>query len=677
MHRGRWVAAALLATATVLWASGVATAHPGHEVGGNDGIVNTRQEVYSNQKTDQHGPADDHLPASKQAVQLLGKERVTTEEGRVSDVAYNNNTDFAYVGKWAGGAPPPQCTGGVWSLDVTDPTNPVRKKFLSSHRNTYATEGIQVLTDVDTASFTGDLLLISNETCGPGGVGGLTIWDVTNPTAPVKLSEGIGDFVSEGGPDPVAHDAHSVMGWNAGENAYAIAIDNIDGNTGDLDFFDISDPTAPVWLSETGIDDWPAAEVNAFGDFPTSHDFDVRFLNGSWFVMVSYWDAGWVLLNVDDPANPVFVDDSNYAACDQLVPTACPPEGNAHQGEWDLVGDSFIGTDEDFSAYRLIFEVTTGPHAGPYDAGEFAWTTPIVDEPDKSMNGPTIFGGYGCPESTDDVPTAEEAKEMYDLTLEPDEDLILVTERGPVQDPNDPYEACFFSQKVEFAQDLGYDAAMVANHHVGAGEGDFPDAFICGSQGHIFTPTIPGTCIGHKGMHDIFDTGTPPQNYPPDYTVPYPVGDPTDVEPDAGDLGAEVAATAVFDGWGYARLLQADQPGFPEEDQFAIDEAIDEDFAQGFGDLTVHEVANELYNENRDHLAYFAWYSGGFRVAKFSETSIQEVGHFIDQGGNNFWGVQITDQTHGPRGGRRVVLASDRDFGLYVFKYTGSVSPLP
>ena len=66
------------------------------------------------------------------------------------------------------------------------------------------------------------------------------------------------------------------MGWIDGDNAYAIAIDNIDGNDGDLDFFDISDPANPVWLSETGIDDWPTAEVNAFGDFPTSHDFDVR-----------------------------------------------------------------------------------------------------------------------------------------------------------------------------------------------------------------------------------------------------------------------------------------------------------------------------------------------------------------------------------------------------------------
>ena len=102
--------------------------------------------------------------------------------------------------------------------------------------------------------------------------------------------------------------------------------------------------------------------------------------------------------------------------------------GNAHQGEWGLDGNTFIGTDEDFSADLLTFDVTTGPHAGPYEAGEFSWTTPIVNEPDQSMNGPTIFGGYGCPQSTDDVPTAAEAMEMYDITLEENEDLILVTQ---------------------------------------------------------------------------------------------------------------------------------------------------------------------------------------------------------------------------------------------------------
>lgn len=667
MHRGRWVAAALVATATVLWASGVASAHPGHEVGGNDGIINTEQEVFSEGRH-QHGGPGGHYPSGRLNVRQLGTEQVTTEEGRVSDVAWNNNTDYAYLGKWPAGTSAPACTGGVWPVDVTDPNNPVKRRFMSSHRNTYVTEGLQVLTDVTTASITDrDLLLISNETCGPGGVGGLTIWDVTNPTAPVKLSEGIGDFMTGTTASPVAHDAHSVMGWVDGDKAYAIAIDNIDGNDGDLDFFDISNPSAPVWLSETGIADWPTAEVNAFGDFPTSHDFDVRNIDGTWYTMVSYWDAGWVLLNVDDPANPVFIADSEYLACDPVNPNACPPEGNGHQGEWDLDGDTFIGTDEDQSPFRLVSEILTGPNAGTFDAGEFGWTPSITQEPDKSMNGPTIFGGYACPDDRAGIMTADEAKAAYGITLDPGEDLILVTQRGPVQDPNSPGEACFFSEKVETAQLLGYDGAVVANHHVGAGSGDFPDAFICGSQGHAFTPTIPGTCIGHRMMHLIFDRT-------PDYTVPYPPGDPGDLEPDVNELGEEVAFSAIYDGWGYARLLDADDPALPELDQMAVPSTNDPAFAQGFGDQSVHEVAVELLNPNQDHMAYFAWYDTGFQVGKFNDTTIERVGWFQPPGGSDLWGVQITDKVHG---GRRVVVVSDRDFGLRVFKYIGPIAPLP
>lgn len=43
------------------------------------------------------------------------------------------------------------------------------------------------------------------------------------------------------------------------------------------------------------------------------------------------------------------------------------------------------------------------------------------------------------------------------------------------------------------------------------------------------------------------------------YTVPYPVGDPGDLEPDIGDIGnGKIDATAFFSGWGGSRLLDAD-----------------------------------------------------------------------------------------------------------------------
>ena len=70
-----------------------------------------------------------------------------------------------------------------------------------------------------------------------------------------------------------------------------------------------------------------------------------------------------------------------------------------------------------------------------------------------------------------------------------------------------------------------------------------------------------------------------------------------------------------------------------ELDTYAIDEAQDPAYATGFGDLSVHEVATSQRNED---LAYLAYYAGGLRVIDVGSGEIEEVGAFIDEGGNNF-----------------------------------------
>lgn len=71
---------------------------------------------------------------------------------------------------------------------------------------------------------------------------------------------------------------------------------------------------------------------------------------------------------------------------------------------------------------------------------------------------------------------------------------------GPVGDPSHAHDACFLSEKVETAQLLCYDAAIIANHHEGSLGGVRPDAYFCGGQGHIFTITASALCSGHRAM---------------------------------------------------------------------------------------------------------------------------------------------------------------------------------
>jgi hypothetical protein len=142
----------------------------------------------------------------------------------------------------------------------------------------------------------------------------------------------------------------------------------------------------------------------------------------------------------------------------------------------------------------------------------------------------------------------------------------------------------------------------------------------------------------------------------------------TQASPAIGSPASSVAIEAIFDGWGYVRLFETSIPnrvGVPGSigllDTFAIPESQDPAFAEGFGDLSVHEVA--LDPDPRKRLAYVSYYAGGFRVLKYGPLGLRQVGAFIDEGGNNFWGVEV----HKIRG-QQYVLASDRDFGLYIFR---------
>ena len=151
----------------------------------------------------------------------------------------------------------------------------------------------------------------------------------------------------------------------------------------------------------------------------------------------------------------------------------------------------------------------------------------------------------------------------------------------------------------------------------------------------------------------MFDTA-------PAFGVPYNDTDEVAI----GTVGEKIAATSIFDGWGYTHLFRNSGEEMVPVDHFAIDEALDPRFGEGdFGDLSVHEFATDP----TEYLAYSAYYAGGMRVMRFGDAGLEQVGKFIDEGGNNFWGVE---QFTTPQGDR-LFAGSDRDYGLYLFRYTG------
>jgi len=103
-----------------------------------------------------------------------------------------------------------------------------------------------------------------------------------------------------------------------------------------------------------------------------------------------------------------------------------------------------------------------------------------------------------------------------------------------------------------------------------------------------------------------------------------------------------------------------------EIDNYAVAEGIDPAFRAGFGTLSVHEVAMD----KADNIAYLSYYDAGLRVVRFGNDGIHEVGHYIDASGNDFWGVQA-HRLPGDPSETTYILGSDRDSGLWIFRYTG------
>ena len=599
-------------------ASPVLAAHgdTGHVIG--DDVVDTAIEADAAHHIDeQHGGAGGHLAASSLNVDLVGQLTVSgIVPGRISDVGVLGN--YAYLGAFN----QPCGSGGVYIVDISDPTAPTEVGFIPTAAGSFVGEGVQAIS-LNTPSFKGDILVFNNEICALSGsqIGGFSIYDVTDPSSPAALVVGAGDPTPSG--NSATNQIHSAFAWQQGKKAYVVIVD--DEEVADVDIFDITNPSAPVQIAQVGLANWPGAQ-NAqsagIGTFRASflHDMVVKKVQGHWYMLMSYWDAGYIVLNVDNPAAPVFVNDTDFTDPDPETGFS-PPEGNAHQAEWSHNNKYIIATDEDFSPFRTTVGVTSGPFAGSNFFASQGNAVPQIT-PGSPLSGPTYFVGLACAA----------------LPAAPVTGAIAVVERG----------TCSFTAKVTNVQNAGYAAGIVMNS---AAPGNCEAVVNMAAAG-----TIPFLFVSRSSGFAILGiTGYNPANCPSGSNPSLP---------SAGTAGSTVTLSAVFDGWGYVHLFDA--ATLTEIDTYAVPEALNPSFATGFGALSVHEVATDIDSD----LAYLSYYDAGLRVIKFGPSGIAEVGHYIDAGGNDFWGVQVfrlpgdpTEQTY--------VAASDRDSGLWIFKYTG------
>ena len=566
-----------------------------------------------------------HNEVANKSIGVVSKLKMSgVVDDRIADVSVHRST--AYLAARDGQA----CEAtGVHVVDIADVAAPREIAFIPAEKGSYPGEGVQALT-ISTPAFSGDILVTNNEKCKqPGGFGGINIYGVSNPAAPEVLTQGFGDDTGNSRRQSV-HQTHSVFAWQEDSKAYAVMVDNEE--SADVDIVDITDPRRPVLVTEYDLAKQTPQilQPNTRLDEVFLHDVIVKEINGRQIMLASYWDGGYVQLDVTGiPTTPVYLSDSDFPNPDSqgkennlFLPdrqTAVPAEGNAHQAEFTRDNRFVIGADADFAPFRALARNVSDNADLLLSSG--SGTKHL--EPGQGITGQARFGGRAC--NTDPAVPAGNGTQ------------IAVVERG----------ICTFTEKVANIEKAGGYLAAVIFNRTGA-EGCNNVQAVSLASG---IPTF-GVAPRQQGLAmfgvDYDDRACIAGNRAQLAGI------------DVGAVGDTLTFGVYFDGWGYVRLLDAST--MQEVDTYAIAEGHDIAFADDRRDLSVHEVAT---SHQRDDLAFLSYYTGGLRAITVGPAGIEEVGAFIDESGNDFWGVEIFTGSDG----KEYVAASDRDFGLYIFQY--------
>lgn len=297
---------------------------------------------------------------------------------------------FAYVGTWGifteSGDLCPNL--GTKVVDISDPSQPSWVNTLPAPPGTQ-TNDVKVAT-VSTKFFNGDLAVVSNEDCAPGGARGFELWDVTDPAS----AEFLGRFGPEEAFDTppflvdLGFGVHNTFIFEQGSRVYVAAVIDfaeifqlIFGApefVGDLRIVDVTDPRNPVQVG-----DWGIVKNLGLDPFEGQGDFALSFLHDVWverdIAYLSYWDAGLILLDISDPADPQFISQTKYDPGE---------DGDTHVAVPARGGNLIVTGDEDFSpdpwGFMRVFNAQD--ESNPFQIGTFAT--------ENALNAPPPIGDY-------------------------------------------------------------------------------------------------------------------------------------------------------------------------------------------------------------------------------------------------------------------------------------------
>ena len=304
-------------------------------------------------------------------------------------------------------------------------------------------------------------------------------------------------------------------------------------------------------------------------------------------MLVSYWDGGYVVLDVTNPAAPSFIADSDFASPDPEAAESglnVAPEGNAHEAEFTLDNQYIVAADEDFNAYKGV--ATNDDDGTTFTAIQGSGVPGIPQG--GSIDGDDRVRRPRLCDADPAVPPAGGP------------DQIAVVARG----------VCTFQEKYDNVVAAGgYEALLVVNRE---------DTAVWATDATRSSPCSWMATRCRRSSRSAASASTSStSSLRTTMRVATPAVRPTCPAFAIGTVGDPVSLESFFDGWGYVHLYKDGGAGkLVELDTYAIPQAHDEDFATGFGDLSVHEAATSLTDPR---LVYFSYYAGGFRVARIMQ----------------------------------------------------------
>lgn len=526
-------------------------------------------------------------------------------EAHADVMGYGN---LAFVGKWR-----ESCPGtGVDVIDISRVDAPRKISDTADHANT-SMEDMQAIGIGER-----DVLLTGLQDCrnpGPPGLAGLELHDITDPARPEVLgylptgSGGVHEL------DVTRTADGRVLALLAVPSLEATTLGSttVDEAAGDLLIVDITAPTRPEVIGEYGVIDDPRFGLDFYLDVPQGGDartylHSVRASEDGRRAYLSYWDAGVITLDITEPERPVVLGRTGYEPGE---------DGDAHSVDEARGGDVLVQADEDLHPFALRF--TSSAFEGERAAVEAAFGPRLADRANRGLAGEVAPVGRGCPAG------AVAAGSPEDPYLTDPAGRVALIERG----------GCAFNVKVARAQLAGATAVLIYNSAAG-GEG----LVLPGGAGEVTLPDGTAVTIAI-----------------PTVSVPRSVGLAL-----AGESGppATVRVGQEFNGWGYLRIWDTRDPANPVQlSTFATPNSLNPEVATD-GVYSVHNP--EVVGDRM----YVSWYSDGVRAVDITRPAApREIGAWVGEDRPagappvDIWSVV-------PH--RGVLLASDRNYGLYVLR---------